>query len=279
LKREPGSLPRVPDPVDPKKVSTLVLKKTRDFSRSACEMLTAEERVRGFDEVASVLSEDLAVQEALRCLHCHLGAKVDQEACVSCLTCVRVCPLEIPYASKMGEITISPVDCQACGMCAMECPVRAIDISLHSEVDILEQMEQEIGGSDRPDPLVVGFFDLHGNFGLEDLENLRKNYPGLVPVTVFGLRRIDTLHVLRAFELGADAVLLAACPQERDPYPDIGDRITGRVASVMTLIDMLGLGRERVKICDMPEKGLIRDTDIDELLQKIKEIGSSPLRV
>jgi coenzyme F420-reducing hydrogenase delta subunit len=179
----------------------------------------------------------------------------------------------------MGEIAINPVDCQACGMCAMECPVRAIDIRLHSGVDILEQMEQKMAGIERADPLVVGFFDLHGNFGLGDLENLRQNYPGLVPVTVFGLRRIDTPHVLKAFDLGADAVLLAACPEERDPFPGIRHRVKGRMAGAMALIDMLGLGRERVKVCDMPEKGLIRDEDVDELLQKIKEIGSSPLRV
>jgi NADPH-dependent glutamate synthase beta subunit-like oxidoreductase/coenzyme F420-reducing hydrogenase delta subunit len=279
LRRESQSRSRVADPVDLEKVSSGVIERTRCFSRSGGEMLPAAERLRGFDEVTSAMSESRAIQEALRCLHCHLGARVDQEACVSCLTCVRVCPLGIPRASKMGEITINPVDCQACGMCAMECPVRAIDIGLHSGVDILEQMEQEMAGAQRSGPLVVSFFDLHGNFGLEDLENLRQNYPSLVPVTVFGLRRIDTHHVLKAFELGADAVLLAACPEERDPFPDMRDRIKGRVASVMALTDMLGLGGERVKICTMPEKGLIRDTDVDELLQKIKEIGSSPLRV
>jgi len=265
--------------VRPQEISGPVMEKTRRFARSRPPRVPVRDRLRDFGEVVSVLSEDLATQEALRCLHCHLGARVDQEACVSCLTCVRICPLQIPKANKMGEITIDPVDCQACGMCAMECPVRAIDIRLHSGVEILAQLEEAIGQSRFAGPLIVGFFDLHGTFGVEDLENLRENYPGIVPVTVFGLRRIDTTHMLRAFEFGAAGVFLAACPDDRDPFPETRDRIKRRVAHTAVLTELLGLGKGRVEILEMPDKGLIDEKAIDELIQKIKEIGPSPLRV
>ena len=34
------------------------------------------------------------------------------------------------------------------------------------------------------------------------VESLKKAYPNIVPVMVFGLRRIDTSDILKAFEIG-----------------------------------------------------------------------------
>jgi NADPH-dependent glutamate synthase beta subunit-like oxidoreductase/coenzyme F420-reducing hydrogenase delta subunit len=279
LRGEDKSIPSVTEAGKLPKLSSSVLEKTERFSRCVDTSLPMDTRLKGFKEVVSVLTEDLATQEALRCLHCYLGAKVDQDKCISCLTCVRVCPLMIPQADKMGEITIDPFFCQACGICALECPVRAIDIDLHSHGDIVEKIAVAVNQSRKSASLIVGFFDLHGNFTAKDMEALKKDYPGIVPVPVFGLRRLDALHVLKAFEFGADAVLFATCPQKRDPFPETRSKVEHCVRTARVVAVALGLESERLVMCEMPEQGLIEPPVINELIQRIKEMGPNPLQV
>jgi len=276
LKRKDKSVPAAIEGRESPKLSSSVVEKTGRFSRCVYTSLPIDTRRRSFDEVVSVLSEDVATQEALRCLHCYLGARFDEDKCISCLTCVRVCPLLIPQAGKMGGITIDPFFCQACGICALECPVRAIDIDLHSHGDIVKKTEEAMNQSRKSASLIVGFFDLHGNFTAKDIDGLMKDYPGIVPVPVFGLRRLDALHVLKAFEFGADAVLFATCPQERDPFPETRNKVERCIMNARAVAEALGLESERLAICEMPEKGLVEPSVIDELIQKIKEMG--PIR-
>jgi heterodisulfide reductase subunit A-like polyferredoxin len=63
-------------------------------------------------------------------------AQVRAEACVGCLTCVRVCPLGVPVvrpdfagvAGIVGAAYIEPTICQGCGTCVGECPAGAIEL-------------------------------------------------------------------------------------------------------------------------------------------------------
>ena len=57
------------------------------------------------------------------------AASVDRDLCVSCLTCVRVCPWHIPKIDEQGIATIDPRECRACGICPAECPARAINLN------------------------------------------------------------------------------------------------------------------------------------------------------
>jgi heterodisulfide reductase subunit A-like polyferredoxin len=72
-------------------------------------------------------------------------AQVRAEACVGCLTCVRVCPLGVPVvrpdlagvAGIVGAAYIEPTICQGCGTCVGECPAGAIELLhyRHSQVE------------------------------------------------------------------------------------------------------------------------------------------------
>ncbi len=56
------------------------------------------------------------------------AAVVSRDLCVSCLTCVRVCPWEIPRIDD-GYAAIDVEECRACGICVSECPARAITLN------------------------------------------------------------------------------------------------------------------------------------------------------
>jgi heterodisulfide reductase subunit A-like polyferredoxin len=64
-------------------------------------------------------------------------AVVEGEKCAACLTCVRVCPYEVPVINAKGEAEIEVSKCKGCGTCAAECPARAIEL-MHFKEDQLE---------------------------------------------------------------------------------------------------------------------------------------------
>ncbi len=69
-------------------------------------------------------------------------AQVDQQKCVGCLTCVRVCPFDVPTVDEKvlgngdirGAAFIEPTICRGCGNCVSECPAKAIQL-LHFKDD------------------------------------------------------------------------------------------------------------------------------------------------
>ena len=262
--------------VETKKLPSGVVEKTQKFARCHKISLPIDERLKGFDEVESVLSEDLAVQEALRCLHCNLGASVNTERCISCLNCVHACPVGAPATTKMGKINIDRFLCQACGICALECPVQAIDIGLHPRGELGQQIKKAVSMSEGT--AVVGFFDYQGSFGHGDVSSLKKQYPGIAPIMVFGLRRVDTSDVLNAFEAGADAVLLAGCPSAREPFAAARSGVTQRMAQAKAILDVLGLDGRRLQVFDMPERGLVDEEHLTEFMHTIADLGPNPLR-
>ena len=84
-------------------------------------VLSLDKRLNSFDEVELGFPLDIAVKEAQRCMNCGAGATVDDNLCVGCLTCVRICPFEVPKLKKeiprlmLTEIA-SPVVFVCCGM-------------------------------------------------------------------------------------------------------------------------------------------------------------------
>ena len=76
-------------------------------------------------------------------------AQVDPEKCVGCLTCVRVCPFDVPQVrtglTGVGEIAgaayIESAQCQGCGICVGECPARAIQLLHYRDEQVEAQIE------------------------------------------------------------------------------------------------------------------------------------------
>jgi heterodisulfide reductase subunit A len=71
-------------------------------------------------------------------------ASVVSERCAACLTCVRACPYHVPKIGvDEGYAIIEPVECHGCGICASECPGKAItlkhftDEQINSKTDAL----------------------------------------------------------------------------------------------------------------------------------------------
>ena len=64
--------------------------------------------------------------------HLEVGAqvsRVDQNKCISCMTCVHSCPYGAPFVNKDHKAEIAAAKCMGCGICASECPARAIQLN------------------------------------------------------------------------------------------------------------------------------------------------------
>jgi len=59
---------------------------------------------------------------------------VEQDKCISCMTCVTVCPYNAPFCNQDGKAQIEAAKCMGCGICASECPARAAQL-YHFEAD------------------------------------------------------------------------------------------------------------------------------------------------
>ena len=66
-------------------------------------------------------------------------AVVDGERCAACLTCVRVCPYDVPVINEDGEAVIDLAKCKGCGSCSAECPARAIDLMHFRDTQLWEK--------------------------------------------------------------------------------------------------------------------------------------------
>ncbi len=65
------------------------------------------------------------------------NAVVDEDKCILCLTCVRSCPHNAMEVDREKGTAVSiPEVCQKCGICAGECPAKAISLPVYSD-DVL----------------------------------------------------------------------------------------------------------------------------------------------
>ena len=75
-------------------------------------------------------------------------AQVDPAKCVGCLTCVRICPYNVPRITNeldgvgglVGAAFIEAAVCHGCGSCASECPAQAIQIRHSTDIQTLEKI-------------------------------------------------------------------------------------------------------------------------------------------
>ncbi|MHC4691949.1 MAG: FAD-dependent oxidoreductase [Planctomycetota bacterium] len=62
---------------------------------------------------------------------------VDPDKCAACLTCVRTCPYDVPKMNEEGVAEIETAICHGCGICASECPAKAIQLMHYKDSQLI----------------------------------------------------------------------------------------------------------------------------------------------
>ena len=73
-------------------------------------------------------------------------AWVDPDKCISCMTCVHVCPYHAPTIGRNNKAEIQGAVCMGCGSCTAECPAKAIQLRHYLDNQILRTLDSLLTG-------------------------------------------------------------------------------------------------------------------------------------
>jgi F420-non-reducing hydrogenase iron-sulfur subunit len=110
---------------------------------------------------------------------------------------------------------------------------------------------------------------------------MRLQYPDAIRIIrVPCTGKVDVLHILRAFEKGADGVYVVGC-MEGDCRFETGNlRARVRVEQAKVILDAIGVGGERTKMFNLSSSEGPRFAEIaSEMTEKIKEMGPNPVKI
>lgn len=245
----------------------------RKIGRIEPQVLPAETRTKDFKPIELGYGWEEAINEARRCLRCGMGAEIlFQDKCATCLTCLRVCPYHVPYLDDSGAVKIPPDQCQACGICVAECPAKAIVLRNPREIrHITEELDHvyKSAAETKSKPFIVGFCCQYGLFGTGTLSSLwRGAKAGVWIVPVLCIAKVETEHLLRAFEMGAEGVFIAGCG-EQCARENTTLQVMQRVEKVQKVLTAIGIEPERLKLF-VPGTGDIDPAEeLNEALEQI----------
>jgi heterodisulfide reductase subunit A-like polyferredoxin len=72
-------------------------------------------------------------------------AWVDPDKCISCMTCMHVCPYMAPRINEFNKAEVQAATCMGCGSCTAECPAMAITLRHYMDRQILAALDGLMG--------------------------------------------------------------------------------------------------------------------------------------
>ena len=92
--------------------------------------------------------------------------------------------------------------------------------------------------------------------------------------------KVDVLHILRAFEKGADGVYAVGCLEGDCHYISGNFRARKRVEQVQKILDTIGIGGERVQMYNLSSSEGQRFVQVAiEMDEKIRKLGPNPIKL
>ena len=207
-------------------------------------------------------------------------AVVDTGKCVFCLTCYRCCPHGAIYWDEDNKAVISKIACQACGICASECPMDAIQIGGFEDDDIKGQI-QNFAESGNNEPNIIAFCCQNSAFEAGKMaEAFNMPLPtGLKIIKVPCAGKVDIDYLLSAFVNGADGVLVMTCHNGNCKSEQGNTFANMRVGDVHKMFEETGFENDRLKYVTLASNmGQDFSSAVIDMERKIKELGLSPLR-
>jgi len=137
------------------------------------------------------------------------------------------------------------------------------------------------GEKEEFDPKIVAFCCNWCSYAGADLAGVsRFQYPPTIRVIrVMCSGRIEPVFILKAFEAGADGVLVSGCHIGDCHYIDGNVNAEKRVKATMKILDLIGLGSDRLRLeWISASEGMKFAEVVRDFTEKIKELGPSPLR-
>ncbi|RLB13947.1 MAG: F420-nonreducing hydrogenase [Deltaproteobacteria bacterium] len=109
---------------------------------------------------------------------------------------------------------------------------------------------------------------------------MRLQYPDTIRIVrVPCTGKVDIIHILHAFEKGADGVYVVGCMEGDCRFNNGNLRARKRVEQAKQILDTVGIGGERVQMYNLSSGEGPRFAQYAiEMTERIKELGPTPLR-
>jgi coenzyme F420-reducing hydrogenase delta subunit/NAD-dependent dihydropyrimidine dehydrogenase PreA subunit len=175
---------------------------------------------------------------------------VDKGLCTLCLTCLRFCPHQA--IGWTHRVFIHPLACRRCGICASECPMDAIQIAGYSDQEVGESLTALQARWEQPEfsqPRIVVFgCQRSGGVAWEEIRRSESNLPnGVEFISLPCAGKMDPDHILKAFSLGADGVMVLACPEENCRSVQGNTYARGRILEIRRYMEEAGVHLDRIR--------------------------------
>lgn len=175
-------------------------------------------------------------------------AEIDPGNCVRCLTCHRLCPHRAVTVD--ARVRIQAEACEACGICAAECPREAIRLNGFAGPTILEAVERMEGhGSDTPfTPSIAAICCSRSAAPAGELAAcLGRRLPeGLKIIEVPCAGSVSIRHLLGLFQQRVDGVLVLTC-HDGNCHSQRGRRLAAeRVDLLKSMFENVGFEKNRL---------------------------------
>ncbi len=226
--------------------------KVINVSREPVEAVPPQTRVKTFGPIDKTLAREAALRESRRCMNCGAGAEVLVDKCAACLTCLRVCPFDIPKVTDVARIDSSL--CQACGMCIAECPAGAIIARGWDARGLPARTSAALASAASDGHAKIVAFICGHHASAADWRGESEVVAGVAEVYLPSVARLSVSDLLAAFEKGADRVLVLACHEGADRYPQATRRISRRVDQARQLLAEVGLDPDCLRMLELPDE-------------------------
>ena len=228
-----------------------VIDRLEPMPRVAMRMQDPDSRKESFVPVEMGYSEEEALREARRCLSCGAGAFVDEDKCAACLACLRICPFGVPDVNEVAKMASEM--CQACGLCAVECPAVAISIRRLMPIDPRQRMSA-LMEEPHLKATRLEYCCSHEVYEREALEDriVKKNGDVVAVIMVPCVALLDEVDMMKPFEWDVQQVIVRSCLECRIPGAE--DRLRKRLTRTQGILDAAGVGGDRLVLAGQEQE-------------------------
>jgi len=109
---------------------------------------------------------------------------------------------------------------------------------------------------------------------------MRLNYPSTIRIIrVPCTGKVDLLHIMRAFEKGADGVYVVGCLEGDCRYNSGNLRAKKRVQKAKEILEKIGIGGERVEMFNLSSSEGPKFAEIARMMtERIRKLGPNPIK-
>jgi coenzyme F420-reducing hydrogenase delta subunit len=148
-----------------------------------------------------------------------------------------------------------------------------------------EAKNQDISGNgtahEEFEPKIVAFCCHYCSYAAADLAgSMRLQYPTNIKILKIPCTgKVDVLYLLRAFEDGADGVIVAGCEEGTCHFINGNIKAKKKVNYTKKILDEIGIGGDRLEMFNLSAAMGQKFADLaEEMTKRIKKLGPSPAR-